>query len=128
MQKLAREQGTALLWITHDLSVVSGLADAVAVMYAGRIVEQGSVDTVLDQPLHPYTHGLVGSVPSRNQRGERLRQIPGMTPSLLNLPQGCAFRTRCAHADALCEATPGITEPLPDQFIRCFHPQSAATR
>ena len=128
VQKLAREQGTALLWITHDLSVVSGLADAVAVMYDGRIVEQGSVDAVLSRPMHPYTHGLVGSVPSRNKRGERLRQIPGMTPSLLNLPQGCAFRTRCPYADALCEQTPGISEPATGQLIRCFHPQPEASR
>jgi peptide/nickel transport system ATP-binding protein len=64
-QKLCRESGTALIWITHDLSVVAGLADRICVMYAGRIVEQGTVDEVLDKPLHPYTHGLIGSVPSR---------------------------------------------------------------
>jgi peptide/nickel transport system ATP-binding protein len=122
VQKLARERGMALIWITHDLSVVSGLADDVAVMYAGRIVETGSVDAVLDRPLHPYTHGLIGSVPSRNRRGSRLRQIPGMTPSLLNLPKGCAFRTRCPRADTACEQEPAITEPVPGQAIRCFHP------
>ena len=87
------ETGTALIWITHDLAVVAGLADDIAVMYAGRIVEQGAVDEVLDRPLHPYTRGLIDSVPRRNERGEPLRQIPGMTPSLLNLPPGCAFRT-----------------------------------
>jgi peptide/nickel transport system ATP-binding protein len=123
VQKLAREQGMALVWISHDLAVVSGLADEVAVMYAGRIVEQGSVDQVLDNPLHPYTHGLIGSVPSRNRRGERLRQIPGTTPSLLNLPQGCAFRTRCPRADQACLQEPAITEPVPGQLIRCFHPE-----
>jgi peptide/nickel transport system ATP-binding protein len=123
VQKLAREQGMALVWISHDLAVVSGLADEVAVMYAGRIVEQGSVDQVLDNPLHPYTHGLIGSVPSRNRRGERLRQIPGTTPSLLNLPQGCAFRTRCPRADQACLQEPAITEPVPGQRIRCFHPE-----
>ena len=80
-QKLCRESGTALIWITHDLSVVAGLADRICVMYAGRIVEQGSVDEVLDAPLHPYTHGLIGSVPSRNRRGAPLAQIPGMTRS-----------------------------------------------
>jgi peptide/nickel transport system ATP-binding protein len=80
LQKLCRESGTALIWITHDLAVVGGLADTVAVMYAGRIVEQGPVDAVLDRPLHPYTVGLIGSVPSRNRRGEPLQQIPGMTP------------------------------------------------
>jgi peptide/nickel transport system ATP-binding protein len=123
VQKLARETGTALIWITHDLSVVAGLADRIAVMYAGRIVETGSVAAVLDRPLHPYTHGLIGSVPSRNARGTRLRQIPGMTPSLLALPEGCAFRTRCAYADADCTAEPPAVAPLPDQSVRCFHPQ-----
>jgi peptide/nickel transport system ATP-binding protein len=123
VQKLAREHGTALIWITHDLSVVAGLADAIAVMYAGRIVETGSVADVLDRPLHPYTHGLIGSVPSRNRRGTRLRQIPGMTPSLLNLPEGCAFRTRCPYADAACEHDPPTSEPVRGHALRCFHPQ-----
>jgi len=123
VQKLARDHGTALIWITHDLSVVAGLADAIAVMYAGRIVETGNVADVLDRPLHPYTHGLIGSVPSRNRRGTRLRQIPGMTPSLLNLPEGCAFRTRCPRADAECERDPPITEIVPGHALRCFHPQ-----
>src|SRR3546814_1313534 len=68
--------GTAMIWITHDLAVVAGLADHICVMYAGRIVEQGPIDAVLDHPAHPYTHGLIGSVPGRNQRGRRLFQIP----------------------------------------------------
>ena len=123
VQKLAREYGTALIWISHDLSVVAGLADEIAVMYAGRIVETGAVAAVLDRPLHPYTHGLIGSVPSRNRRGERLRQIPGMTPSLLELPPGCAFRTRCPRADGACEQDPPISEPVRGRKLRCFHPQ-----
>ena len=81
VQKLCAESGTALIWITHDLAVVSGLADRIAVMYAGRIVEEGPVDAVLGAPLHPYTRGLIGSVPTRQQRGAPLRQIPGMPPS-----------------------------------------------
>ncbi len=122
VQKLAREQATALIWITHDLSVVAGLADEIAVMYAGRIVESGTVDMVLDHPLHPYTHGLIGSLPSRNRRGQKLLQIPGMTPSLLNLPAGCAFRTRCARATATCETDPPLGEIRAGQAVRCFHP------
>ncbi len=125
VQTLARDRGTALLWITHDLSVVSGLADDVAVMYAGRIVEQGTVQAVIQAPLHPYTNGLIGSVPSRNRRGERLRQIPGMTPSLLDLPGGCAFRTRCPRALAVCADDPAVTEPAPAHLIRCFNPMPA---
>ena len=123
VQKLARENGTALMWITHDLSVVAGLADRIAVMYAGRIVETGSVADVLDRPMHPYTAGLIGSVPSRNRRGTRLRQIPGMTPSLIDLPEGCAFRTRCPRADAACARDPESTSPAPGRALRCFHPQ-----
>jgi peptide/nickel transport system ATP-binding protein len=122
VQNLAVTHGTALIWITHDLSVIAGLADEIAVMYAGRIVETGPAATVLDAPLHPYTHGLIGSVPSRNRRGEKLRQIPGMTPSLLSLPPGCAFRTRCSRADAACEQEPEQTQPIPGQTARCFHP------
>ena len=123
VQKLAREVGTALIWITHDLSVIAGLADDIAVMYAGRIVETGTVASVLDRPLHPYTHGLIGSVPSRNARGRRLRQIPGMTPSLLNLPVGCAFRSRCPRAAAVCEQDPPDSFPIEGRTLRCFHPQ-----
>ena len=123
VQALARERGTALVWITHDLSVVAGLADEVAVMYAGRLVEAGSTDGVLDRPLHPYTRGLIGSIPSRNERGGRLRQIPGTTPSLLRLPAGCAFRTRCGRADERCAEAPGTTEPRAGQVVRCFHPE-----
>lgn len=122
VQKLVREQGTALIWITHDLSVVAGLADEVAVMYAGRIVEQGSVDAVLDRPLHPYTQGLIDSLPSRNQRGQRLRQIPGMAPDLLSMPAGCAFAERCSRASSACAVQPPAVEIEPGRSLRCFHP------
>ncbi|TDS81691.1 ABC transporter ATP-binding protein [Comamonas sp. JUb58] len=127
VQKLARQQGTSLIWITHDLSVVAGLADEVAVMYAGRIVEQGGVDAVLDSPLHPYTAGLIGSLPANNRRGSRLQQIPGMTPNMLQLPPGCAFAARCARATAACQAQPEQTEPLPGRLVRCFHPALTAS-
>ncbi|MBB3898492.1 ABC transporter ATP-binding protein [Roseococcus suduntuyensis] len=122
VQKLAATTGTSLIWITHDLSVVAGLADEIAVMYAGRVVEGGEVGAVLDAPFHPYTVGLIGSVPSRNRRGEPLRQIPGMTPSLLKLPAGCAFRSRCPRADEACLAMPDLLELRPGRRARCFHP------
>ncbi|MCK6454368.1 MAG: ABC transporter ATP-binding protein [Alphaproteobacteria bacterium] len=125
VQKLCRDTGAALIWITHDLSVIAGLADEVCVMYAGRVVESGSVGDVLDRPLHPYTVGLIGSVPSRNRRGQKLAQIPGMTPSLLNLAPGCPFRARCARADQACAEPPPETRPVPGRTLRCFHPQSA---
>lgn len=122
VQKLCATTGTAMIWITHDLSVVAGLADDIAVMYAGKVVEYGDVGEVLDKPLHPYTHGLIGSVPSRNKRGEPLRQIPGMTPSLLNLPEGCAFRARCPRVQADCVQRPELREWLPARLARCHHP------
>ena len=130
VQKLCRDFGTSLIWITHDLSVVAGLADDICVMYAGKVVEQGAVDAVLDAPAHPYTHGLLGSVPSRNARGKPLLQIPGMTPSLLNLPAGCAFRGRCPRADAACTAEPPMAPPpfgadRAHRLVRCFHPHEA---
>jgi peptide/nickel transport system ATP-binding protein len=121
VNKLVREQDTALIWITHDLSVVSRLADDVAVMYAGRIVEYGSVEEVIERPLHHYTAGLMASVPSRNKRGERLQQIPGMTPNMLLLPQGCAFRTRCPRADDACAVVPEMSY-MNEHGFRCVHP------
>lgn len=127
VQKLCANTGTSMIWITHDLSVVAGLADDIAVMYAGRIVEKGAVGEVLDKPLHPYTHGLIGSVPSRNKRGEALRQIPGMTPSLLNLAPGCAFRARCPRASEACLAEPVMAEILPGRDVRCIHPHLEAS-
>ena len=125
MQKQVRDAGTALIWITHDLSVVAGLADRVCVMYAGRIVEQGAVGDVLARPRHPYTQGLIDSVPTRAQRGARLRQIPGMPPSALDPAPGCAFRERCTFADAACRVMPGLRtlgDPALAQSARCHHP------
>jgi peptide/nickel transport system ATP-binding protein len=122
MQRLCRETGTALIWISHDLSVVAGLADEVAVMYGGRIVEHGSTAAVIERPRHPYTRGLIGSVPSRNPRGARLRQIPGMAPSPLALDEGCAFRARCADAGPACQQRPMATDPEPGHRLWCHHP------
>jgi len=121
MQRLSRESGTALIWITHDLSVIAGLADEVCVMYAGRIVESGGVDEVLDTPMHPYTRGLLDSVPSRNTPGRPLSQIRGMTPSLLALGEACAFRERCALAVDACRAAPA-TQSIGTRGVRCVNP------
>jgi peptide/nickel transport system ATP-binding protein len=121
MQKLCRESATALIWITHDLSVIAGLADDVCVMYAGRIVESGSVDEVLDRPLHPYTRGLLESVPGRNPPGRPLPQIPGMAPSPLEAPAGCAFRPRCTRATEACRVQPPL-ERHGSRRVRCAHP------
>ena len=127
MQKLSRETGAALLWITHDLSVVAGLADRICVMYAGRVVEQGTAQEVLGAPRHPYTRGLLDSVPDKASAHARLKQIPGMTPSLLELPPGCPFRSRCAYAAPDCDHNPGM-RPIggTDHAVRCFHPLPAS--
>jgi peptide/nickel transport system ATP-binding protein len=126
MQKLSRETGAALIWITHDLSVIAGLADRICVMYAGRIVEEGTTADVLTAPRHPYTRGLLDSVPANTPPRERLRQIPGMTPSLLEIGPGCAFRSRCLRAQADCEQDPEMRpHGAVGQAIRCFHPLEA---
>lgn len=121
VQKLAREKGTALIWVTHDLSVVAGLAEKLSVMYAGRIVEQGLTADLLRRPLHPYTNGLIASLPAHNRRGERLKQISGTTPSVANMPKGCPFHPRCSLATEICLNYPAL-EPLEERLLRCFHP------
>ena len=121
VQKLCREMGTALIWITHDLALVSGLADRMAVMYAGRIVESTTTEALIERPMHPYTHGLMASIPSISTRGEPLFQIPGATPSLLHLPPGCAFRNRCYRADAQCEHAPQLLAVEPGHEASCWH-------
>ena len=128
VQELCAQHGTAIVWITHDLTVIAGFADRVAVMYAGRIVEEGSVADVLEHPLHPYTRGLIGSVPSRNRRGTPLSQIPGMPPSPARRPGGCTFAPRCPRADTVCATEPDMTLYPGARGARCWHPhlESAA--
>jgi len=122
MQRICRESGTGLIWITHDLSVIAGLADDLCVMYAGRIVESGPVDEVLARPMHPYTVGLLESIPSRNEPGRPLRQIPGMTPSLAQLGEACAFRERCPRACDACRLAPPMRALTAARSLRCCNP------
>jgi peptide/nickel transport system ATP-binding protein len=124
MQKLVRESGTALIWITHDLAVVAGLADRIAVMYAGRIIESGDAGQVLAAPRHPYTRGLLDSVPAATQPGHRLRQISGSSPSPLRLGAGCAFAQRCARVRDACGAMPDMVV-RGDRAVRCHAPLPA---
>ncbi|PQV50689.1 ABC transporter ATP-binding protein [Paraburkholderia sp. BL21I4N1] len=126
MQKLCARSRTAMVWVSHDLAVVAGLADRVCVMYAGRIVETGDVDTILDHPRHPYTIGLVDSVPEKARRGEPLRQIPGVAPSALKLPAGCTFAPRCAYATSLCRSAEPPVTGTPTHKYRCFYPRTGA--
>ncbi|KKX24879.1 ABC transporter ATP-binding protein [Rhizobium sp. LC145] len=125
-QRLTEQSKTAVIWITHDLAIVSRLADEIAVMYAGRLVETGSVAHVLGTPRHPYTRGLIMSVPSQNRRGEPLRQIPGITPAINRLPPGCSFRARCDRATEGCSAMPELSWEGARAY-RCFHPVEGPT-
>ena len=123
MQALQRETGTALIWITHDLGVVSELADRIAVMYAGDIVEIGTTDDVLDRPRHPYTLGLLNSIPGDAEPGEKLRQIDGTAPPLAGRPAGCAFHPRCDRASDRCRRDqPLETVGQAGRAWRCHHP------
>jgi len=122
MQKLCRAHDTALIWITHDLGVIAELADRVAVMYAGRIVETGTVDEVLSSPRHPYTKGLLSSMPATAEPGARLAQIDGMAPSLAGREIGCAFRPRCPNAVARCGESPPEITVEGDRNYRCYVP------
>ena len=126
MQQICKEQGTALIWITHDLGVIAELADRVAVMYAGRIVETGTVADVLDAPRHPYTQGLLQSLPAQAVPGQRLSQINGMAPSLSGRVPGCAFAPRCSHATQHCVSEMPERTVIPGREFRCFHPLDAA--
>jgi peptide/nickel transport system ATP-binding protein len=125
MKSLVRDLGTSLIWISHDLAVVSALASRLLVMYAGRIVEQGPTAAVLRGPRHPYTRGLLDSLPARAAPGKELTQIPGAPPTLASLPAGCAFNPRCRYADAVCGTAPETTM-AGQRGWRCHHPLDAA--
>ncbi|MFY0632172.1 MAG: ABC transporter ATP-binding protein [Vannielia sp.] len=122
MQKLVAETGTAMIWVSHDLAVVETIADRVAVMYAGRIVESGPAGAVIGAPSHPYTEGLLNSIPSRTTPGRKLNQIPGMAPSVVSLPEGCAFAPRCRYAAEICRAAPPLAATGPGRWARCALP------
>ncbi|MGY6633479.1 MAG: ABC transporter ATP-binding protein [Alkalilacustris sp.] len=121
VRRLADDLGTAIVWITHDLAVISSLADDICVMYAGRIVERGPAGRVIAAPVHPYTRGLLDSVPAGHPPGDPLPQIPGATPQLANLPAGCPFRPRCPRATDLC-ATDPPARGTAEHTVHCHHP------
>jgi oligopeptide/dipeptide ABC transporter ATP-binding protein len=115
LEDLNRERGLATILITHDLGVVAEVADRVLVMYAGKVVETGTLDEIFYDPQHPYTWGLLGSLTRLDRpRPKRLPQISGAPPSLLELPQGCAFRPRCPHEFGKCTQVPGLDSRLAD--------------
>jgi len=121
IRNLKREFNTSMLLITHDLGVVNEVCDRVAVMYAGSIMERGSVRAVFDSPGHPYTLGLFGSLPDLDTDTERLSPIPGMMPDPSNLPPGCPFAPRCSFCEERCsERHPPMVEIGPGHMAACF--------
>ena len=121
LRKLQQELGMGVIFVTHDLGVAGEIADRVAVMYAGRFVEEGPVSEVMLRPLHPYTQGLMGSTVHAGLRGTRLAAIPGAPPNLARLPEGCAFAPRCAYAEDACRAAvPEERWPIPIHMARCI--------
>jgi oligopeptide/dipeptide ABC transporter ATP-binding protein len=129
LRDLRTRMGTSVILITHDLGVIAEMADRVAVMYAGRIVEQSEIDSLFDKPLHPYTQGLIASIPVLGKIKDRLDVIPGSVPNLINLPPGCKFAPRCrARVDnelTICtELEPNLLPILPDHKVRCWLYQS----
>ena len=120
LRGLRRDTGTAIILITHDLGVVAEMADDVAVMYAGQIVERAPVEALFARPEHPYTVGLLGSIPKLDQKRERLPSIEGRVPDMAHPPEGCRFAARCPFVEPTChEAVPPLVEVAPGHLTRC---------
>ena len=131
MNELQRENGTSILFITHDLGVINEMADDVVVMYCGQVVEQTSAKTIFtDCPVsHPYTEGLMHSIPRIDNVGNKLEPIPGAVPHPLALPSGCKFAPRCKYATQKClDEEPKLLEIVPGQKIRCHYPEKEVRR
>ena len=121
MKSLQREYGMALIMITHDMGVIAEVADRVAVMYAGKIVEYGEVHEIFKSPRHPYTYGLLSSIPRLDVEQEKLKSIPGTVPDPLNFPKGCRFHPRCDFAQEKCRLEePEMYEVAREHYSRCF--------
>jgi len=123
MNRLQKEKGMSLILITHNLGVIAETARKVAVMYAGRIVEYTDVRSIFATPKHPYTQGLLNSIPrldAHHGRKEKLEAIPGLVPSLLDLPVGCKFSNRCKYVFDRCVEEPPLLEPVPGHLVRCW--------
>jgi peptide/nickel transport system ATP-binding protein len=121
MRRINQDRGTAIILVTHDLGVAAEFCDTIAVMYAGRIVEQGPVDEVVSHPQHPYTQGLLACRPRVSERELRVQPIPGNVPDLVDLPPGCAFAPRCPDYKAVCGTGPiPLVETAPGYVSRCL--------
>ncbi|NQW00734.1 MAG: ABC transporter ATP-binding protein [Rhodospirillales bacterium] len=127
MLDLCRDHAVALMLITHDLAVVSQVTQKICVLYAGRLAEQGPTRSIITQPKHPYTQGLIKALPQQNEPGARLFQIPGTMPTLDDVPAGCAFHPRCAFADELCRREVPEPRPIGDHRVACHHAEKVAS-
>jgi peptide/nickel transport system ATP-binding protein len=121
IRDLRDETGMGTIMITHDLGVVAEIADTVAVMYGGQVVEQGPVAEVFSNPQHPYTIGLMSAMPRLDKPGERLAIVPGTVPTIANMPKGCRFRTRCAFATQTCAQRPDLIEVAAQHHVACHY-------
>jgi len=123
IKELQQEEGMAVLFITHDLGVIAEVCDNVSVMYAGRIIETANVFRIFDNPQHPYTKGLLSSIPQlHSDKNTRLTTINGQVPSLIDMPAGCRFKNRCRHADSSCENAPNLLEEVEAEHrVNCIH-------
>jgi len=121
LQELCEKQKMGLILITHDLGVVSQVTEKIAVMYAGKIIEYGPTETVVHHPVHPYTIGLIGSIPGVIEPGKDLKQIPGMMPTLTNIPPGCAFNPRCELAADICTRQTPVLEEKQNGIMAACH-------
>jgi peptide/nickel transport system ATP-binding protein len=123
MRRQIAEKGASMILITHDLAVVSEMADHITVLYCGQVVERGPTRDLIAAPAHPYTRGLIDSIPDPANRHPRLKQIPGTVPDIRNLPQGCNFRDRCPRARALCaQQEPELRPQHGAQWAACHYP------
>ncbi len=121
INRLKYETGTSVMMITHDMGVINEMSDTVLVMYAGQVVEYAETGELFSNPSHPYTSGLIASIPSLDREEEELHVIPGSVPMLYELPEGCLFSPRCPYATDLCRAKqPGLEEVSPRHQVRCF--------
>jgi peptide/nickel transport system ATP-binding protein/oligopeptide transport system ATP-binding protein len=123
INRLQRDKGMSVILITHNLGVIAETAQKVAVMYAGRVVEYAEVKPIFANPMHPYTQGLLKSIPRLDEdhaRKARLEAIPGLVPSLLDLPKGCKFSNRCKYVFDKCGEEPALIEANPGHMVRCW--------
>jgi peptide/nickel transport system ATP-binding protein len=124
IQNRARRTGTSVVFISHNMAVVSQLCDRLYVMYAGRIVEAGPTRAVLEEPQHPYTQALLRCLPERVAPKAELEAIPGTVPNLFDPPEGCFYRPRCPEATARCLTKPQSTSPAPQRLVACWQRQA----